>query len=148
MGLMNPQDWVVERQRLLNRIKELEAENTELRKRLGEDVVPVVQEPTVMQKLSVQEKVELFRSLFKGREDVFARRWYSIASGKGGYQPVCLNEWSSLCDKKKYKCADCPNRQFSPLTDNDVYRHLEGKDADARDVIGLYVLNEVGKKED
>ena len=79
MGLMNPQDWVVERQRLLNRIKELEAENTELRKRLGEDVVPVVQEPTVMQKLSVQEKVELFRSLFKGREDVFARRWDGTA---------------------------------------------------------------------
>ena len=45
-------------------------------------------------------------------------------------------------DKRTFKCADCPNRQFSPLTDNDVYRHLEGKDADGRDVIGLYVLNE------
>ena len=161
MDLQNYHDWIIERQRLLERIKELEAENTELKKRLGEDVTPVVHEPTAMQKLSAQEKVELFRSLFKGREDVFARRWYSIASGKGGYQPVCLNEWSSLCDKggnrnvdnivgghQKFKCADCPNRQFSPLTDNDVYRHLEGKDADARDVIGLYVLNEVGKKED
>ena len=38
--------------------------------------------------------------------------------------------------------ADCPNRQFSPLTYNDYYRHLEGKDSDGRDVIGLYVLNE------
>ena len=27
--------------------------------------------------LSLQEKVELFQSLFKGREDVFAKRWYS-----------------------------------------------------------------------
>ena len=142
MSLGSYQEWFVERQQLLERIKELEAENTELKKRLGEDVTPVVHEPTAMQKLSAQEKVELFQSLFKGREDVFARRWYSKASGKGGYQPVCQNEWSSLCDKKKFKCADCPNRQFSPLTDNDVYRHLEGKDADGRDVIGLYVLNE------
>ena len=143
MNLQNYHDWIAERQRLLERIKELEAENAELKKRLGKDIVTVVQEPTAMQKLSVQEKVELFRSLFKGREDVFARRWYSKASGKGGYQPVCQNEWNrQLCDKRKFRCAECPNRQFAPLTDNDFYRHLEGKDADGRDVIGLYVLNE------
>lgn len=143
MDLHNYQEWIAERQRLLERIKELEAENTELKKRLGEDVVPVVHEPTAMQKLSAQEKVELFRSLFKGREDVFARRWYSKASGKGGYQPVCQNEWNrQLCDKRNFKCAECPNRLFAPMADNDIYRHLEGKDADGRDVIGLYVLNE------
>jgi len=143
MSLGSYQEWIAERQRLLERIKELEAENTELKKRLGEDVVPVVHEPTAMQKLSTQEKVELFRSLFKGREDVFARRWYSKASGKGGYQPVCQNEWNrQLCDKRNFKCAECPNRLFAPMADNDIYRHLEGKDADGRDVIGLYVLNE------
>ena len=143
MSLGSYQEWITERQRLLERIKELETENVELKRRLGEDVVPIVHEPTAMQKLSVQEKVELFRSLFKGREDVFARRWYSKASGKGGYQPVCQNEWNhQLCDKRKFKCTECPNRQFAPLSDNDIYRHLEGKDADGKDVIGLYVLNE------
>jgi superfamily II DNA or RNA helicase len=142
MSLGSYQEWITERQRLLERIKELETENVELKRRLGEDVVPIVHEPTSMQKLSVQEKVELFRSLFKGREDVFARRWYSKASGKGGYQPVCQNEWNhQLCDKRKFKCTECPNRQFAPLSDNDIYRHLEGKDADGKDVIGLYVLN-------
>ena len=146
MDLHNYQEWIAERQRLIERIKELEAENAELKKRLGEDVVHVVHEPTAMHKLSAQEKVELFRSVFKGREDVFARRWYSKASGKGGYQPVCQNEWSrQLCDKRKFKCAECPNRLFAPLADNDIYRHLEGKDADGRDVIGLYVLNEDNK---
>lgn len=139
---MQHQEWYIERERLLGRIKELEAENAELRKRLGEDVTPIEKPPTAMQNLSLQEKVDLFRSLFKGREDVFARRWYSKTSGKAGYQPVCQNEWTPLCDKRTFKCADCPNRQFSPLTDNDVYRHLEGKDADGRDVIGLYILNE------
>ena len=143
MDLHNYQEWIAEHQRLIERIKELEAENAELKKRLGEDVVHIVHEPTAMHKLSAQEKVELFRSVFKGREDVFARRWYSKASGKGGYQPVCQNEWSrQLCDKRKFKCAECPNRLFAPLADNDIYRHLEGKDADGRDVIGLYVLNE------
>lgn len=139
---MQQHEWLIERQQLLERIKELEAENAELRKRLGEDVTPTEKKPTTMQNLSLQEKVDLFRSLFKGREDVFARRWYSKTSGKAGYQPVCQNEWTPLCDKRTFKCADCPNRQFSPLTDNDIYRHLEGKDADGRDVIGLYVLNE------
>ena len=139
---MQHQEWYIERERLLGRIKELEAENAELRKRLGEDVTPTEKPPTAMQNLSLQEKVDLFRSFFKGREDVFARRWYSKTSGKAGYQPVCQNEWTPLCDKRTFKCADCPNRKFSPLTDNDIYRHLEGKDADGRDVIGLYVLNE------
>ena len=143
MSLGSYQEWIAERQRFLERIKELEDENAELKKRLGEDVVPVVHEPTAMQKLSAQEKVEMFRSVFKGREDVFARRWYSKASGKGGYQPVCQNEWSrQLCDKRKFKCTECPNRQFAPLSDNDIYHHLEGKDTNGRDVIGLYVLNE------
>ena len=139
---MQQHEWLIERQQLLERIKELEAENTEFRKRLGEDVTPTEKKPTAMQNLSLQEKVDLFRSLFKGREDVFARRWYSKTSGKAGYQPVCQNEWTPMCDKRTFKCADCPNRHFSPLTDNDIYRHLEGKDADGRDVIGLYVLNE------
>jgi len=90
---------------------------------------------------SLQEKVALFRGLFKGREDVFARRWYSKASGKSGYQPVCLNEWNpQFCNKKQYKCAECPNRQLKALTYDDYYRHLEGKSAGGCDVIGLYVI--------
>lgn len=45
-------------------------------------------QPTIKQHLSLEEKVDVFRNLFKGREDVFARRWYSRTSGKSGYQPV------------------------------------------------------------
>jgi len=86
-------------------------------------------------------KAVLFRGLFRGREDVFARRWYSKASGKGGYQPVCVNEWRrGVCDKKKFKCAECPNRQFAALAYQDIYRHLEGRDENACDVVGLYAL--------
>lgn len=92
-------------------------------------------------KLSLDERVALFMSLFKGREDVFARRWFSRTTGKGGYQPVCVNEWRrGVCDKKKFKCAECPNRNFAPLTSHDIYRHLEGKDENCCDVVGLYAI--------
>ena len=92
-------------------------------------------------KLSIEERVAIFHSLFKGREDVFAQRWFSKTTGKSGYQPVCINEWRrGVCDKKKYKCADCPNRHFAPLTYQDLYRHLEGKDENSCDVIGLYAI--------
>ncbi len=102
--------------------------------------IPMTQ-PIMKQHLSLEEKVSVFRNLFKGREDVFARRWYNRTSGKSGYQPVCRNEWDrQLCDKKKYKCAECPNRLFKPLEYEDIYRHLEGKDPDGQDVIGAYAI--------
>lgn len=92
-------------------------------------------------KLGVQERVALFCSLFRGREDVFARRWFSKTTGKSGYQPVCVNEWRrGVCDKKKFKCADCPNRSFAPLGYADIYNHLEGKDEQEHDVVGLYAI--------
>jgi hypothetical protein len=38
-------------------------------------------------------KVALFRSLFRGREDVYARRFVSPKTGNSGYAPACANEW-------------------------------------------------------
>lgn len=97
-------------------------------------------------KLSLDEKIALFRNFFKGRDDVFARRWFSKTTEKGGYQPVCINEWRrGICDKKKHKCAECPNRNFATLTNQDIYRHLEGKDENGCDVIGLYVVTSDNK---
>ena len=55
--IVQQQEWLMERERLLGRIKELEAENAELRKRLGEDVTPTEKLPTAMQNLSLQKKV-------------------------------------------------------------------------------------------
>lgn len=90
---------------------------------------------------SSEEKISLFRSIFKGREDVFARRWYSKTTDKSGYQPVCENEWNEeFCDRKKYKCSACPNRKLMALTDKDIYRHLSGKDLYGRDVVGIYPM--------
>lgn len=91
--------------------------------------------------LGKDERVELFRSLFRGREDVFARRWYSKALNKGGYQPVCINEWRrGICNKKAVRCAECPNRNFLPLGYNEICNHLIGNDENGCDVIGIYAI--------
>lgn len=96
---------------------------------------------TVTQHSSSADKIVLFRSLFCGREDVFARRWYSKTTDKSGYQPVCGNEWADgLCDKRKYKCSVCPNRKLLPLTGEDIFKHLAGKDEYGRDVVGIYPM--------
>ena len=128
--------------------QKLAEENLRLRERLGitsvsEKHSEAMQDvlPTVHKYSSSKAKIDLFRSLFKGREDVFAKRWQSVASGKSGYQPVCENEWAEgLCDKRKFKCAVCPNRVLKPLSDEVIYKHLEGKDALARDVVGIYPM--------
>lgn len=54
---------------------------------------------------------------------------------------MCLNEWHrTFCDKKKFKCAECPHCQFKTLSYEDVYKHLEGKHPDGCDVIGAYAI--------
>ena len=88
---------------LMRRLHELEEENKRLKSLLAEHGIPFEaythdgnlaalpsSKPLVPSvSLSLQEKVELFQSLFKGREDVFAKRWYSETTKKSGYQPVC-----------------------------------------------------------
>ena len=91
-------------------------------------------------------KIALIRRLFRGRDDVYARRWESSRTGKSGYQPACRNEWAAgLCDKRRVKCADCANREFLPLTNSALRSHLAGSerpgDVSSRGfVIGIYPL--------
>ena len=72
-------------------------------------------------------KIVLFRSLFKGREDVYAKRFESSKTGKSGYQPVCQNEWiQEICRKPKIKCDSCEQRSLAPVTDKVIENHLTG----------------------
>jgi hypothetical protein len=58
-------------------------------------------------------KIALFRSLFRGRDDVYLRRFESQRTGKSGYAPACANEWvRGICEKPRIKCAECANRRF------------------------------------
>ena len=44
-------------------------------------------------RFSTDQKVALFRRLFRGRTDVYPIRWESKTSAKSGYSPACANEW-------------------------------------------------------
>ncbi len=88
---------------------------------------PQVSELSVPDNRSVEEKIVLFRSLFKGREDIYALRWESN-KGKSGYAPACGNEWDRvLCRKPQIKCSECPNSKFLSVTDQAIHDHLSGK---------------------
>ena len=107
---------------ILTKLHELEEENARLKALLAKYGIPyevkeqknciavsIPQVETYSNKLSLQEKVALFQSLFKGREDVFAKRWYSDATKRSGYQPVCEREWNrEFCDKKKIQMCRMP----------------------------------------
>ncbi len=80
-------------------------------------------------------KIALFRSLFRGRDDVYPVRWEG-KSGKSGYSPACSNEWDrALCAKPSVKCSECENRKFLPVTDEAIQSHLTG-----RHTIGVYPM--------
>ena len=96
----------------------------------------------VNQHSSAEAKVALFRSLFRGREDVYPRRFESRKTGKSGYAPACANEWvRGICEKPRIKCAECPNRRFLPLGERVIRWHLSGHDdAGQPFVAGVYPM--------
>ena len=72
-------------------------------------------------------KIALFRSLFRGRDDLYAKRFESRKTGKSGYQPDCRNEWvKDICNKPKIKCEKCTQRSLEPVTDTVISNHLKG----------------------
>src|SRR3989339_329508 len=95
-----------------------------------------VSEAKSSKELSPEEKIQLFRSYFKGRNDVYARLWVSSNKQKRGYSPVCKHEWDrALCKKPVIKCSECSNKEFSPLDEDAVRRHLLGNQ-----VAGIYPM--------
>jgi superfamily II DNA or RNA helicase/very-short-patch-repair endonuclease len=117
----------------------------------------MVREPMIFEQLTInalpdgnvdrrsppEAKIALFRALFRGREDVYPRRFES-RTGKTGYQPVCANEWvRGVCEKPRIKCSDCPNQRFLPVTDEAMRWHLSGKDNEGKNfVMGIYPMLE------
>ncbi len=91
---------------------------------------------------SPEAKIALFRSLFRGREDVYPRRFESRRTGKAGYSPACGNEWvRGVCEKPRVKCAACPNQRFLPVTDEVIRWHLAGRDQLGREfIMGVYPM--------
>jgi superfamily II DNA or RNA helicase/very-short-patch-repair endonuclease len=89
-----------------------------------------------------EAKIALFRSLFRGREDVYPRRFENRRTGKTGYAPACAHEWvRGICEKPRVKCTDCLHQRFLPVTDDVIRCHLSGRDdAGLPFVAGVYPL--------
>src|SRR2546428_6550178 len=82
------------------------------------------------------EKVALFRSLFRGREEVYPKLWTNVKTGRKGYAPACANEWvRDVCEKPRIKCGECPNQAFLAVENRVILDHLQG-----RHVVGVYPL--------
>ena len=61
---------------------------------------------------SKQDKIKLFKSLFIGREDTYAKYWVSKDGAKKGYAPVTFS---------------FRGKDYIPINNNAIQRHLEGK---------------------
>ena len=84
------------------------------------------------------DKIKLFRSLFRGRGDVFPRLWVNAKKGTKGYAPACSSEWvRGVCEKPRVKCGECPNQAFLGVDDSVIRDHLQG-----RHVMGVYPMLE------
>ena len=81
-------------------------------------------------------KINLFMALFKGRDDVYAKRWKNKHKGTSGYSPVCLNQWQpGVCGKPKVSCSKCENKLYAALDEDVIENHLRGNI-----VVGIYPM--------
>ena len=73
-------------------IPQFEAE-TPLLTQAVESAMPVNKEERA------RKRIALFRSLFRGREDVYARRWEN-ADGRHGYSPAAVKDWKAIRESR------------------------------------------------
>lgn len=82
-----------------------------------------------------ESQINIFRSLFRGREDVFAIRWEK--SGKSGYIPAYQYD---LYHYRSHKMnggtfQNYPHKTYLPITETEIQKHLNGLQQ-----IGIYPL--------
>ena len=126
-----------------DRLARLEAERDVLKARLAELEAQNPGAPNgssdrepVTERSPGREKIALFRSLFRGRDDVYPKRWENARTGKSGYAPACGNEWKpQVCGKPRIKCGSCTNQAFLAVSDEVILDHLRG-----RHTVGVYPM--------
>lgn len=90
------------------------------------------------------QKIQLFRSLFRGRDDVYAHGFINRKTGKIGYAPTAWNEWTILSNGKRIPTP--PNqRRCKPLTDQILLDHFTKRDERMTNVVGLYPMSKESK---
>lgn len=116
-----------QRERLTARLEALQKELHELTEKEGTSPQAPLGNAPVTNASPASTKLELLRRLFKGREDVYARRWESAKTGKAGYSPACCDPWaysSSFGGKGRRTRPD--HSEFLPFTDTVWRDHIRG----------------------
>lgn len=87
--------------------------------------------------MQADDKIALYRSLFRGRNDIFARRWEK--GGKAGYSPAYYFSWDEFNAHRARggSLKDFENKTPLALTDDIIHQHLLG-----RLVVGVYLILE------
>ena len=72
-------------------------------------------------------KIKLFMSLFKGRDDIYAKKWENKKKTKSGFSPACLNQWPvGLYGMPKTPCSECSNQLYALLDEHVIENHSRG----------------------
>ena len=81
------------------------------------------------------QQIQLFKSFFRGREDVFAVRWEN--GKKSGYMPAYTYD-PYLYRTHKMRGGtfqNYPDKKYLPLSDKEIEKHLKGEQ-----LVGIYPL--------
>ena len=139
---MDPQDDNQKRRDIIQSVRKLDSDISSLNQQKQQLLRELKSTPisersaTISEEISSEEKVKLFKELFRGRTDVYAKHWISRKTGKSGYSPVCKNEWvTKICQRATTRCSECPNREFLPFEESVILKHLNGSL-----VVGIYPL--------
>jgi len=130
---------------LVEKCRRLEKENRRLQVLLAENgialpvnppVEPKPKPPVARSTFNTAQKIALFRSLFRGREDVYAQRWES-PDGRSGYSPKAERDWNAYYATKPEdrKRVAKETRKNIALTDQAIHAHLAGSQT-----LGVYPL--------
>ena len=142
---------------LLGEVNRLTEENSQLKAQLGltKSETPQINASSIKSEINYRDedsisdyfsdvnntsdslsKISLFMSLFKGRDDVYAKRWENKNKDTSGYSPVCLNLWKAgVCGKPKISCSKCENKLYAALDEDVIENHLRGNI-----VVGIYPM--------
>lgn len=94
-----------ELRRLKSELESLEKEQS--------NVQPVAPHPDALVPATPSEKVDLFRSLFRGREDIYPKLWENAKTGRTGYAPRALTNGSEVFAKSRvYGVASARIKRF------------------------------------
>ena len=93
----------------------------------------------IMEKITA-EHIKLFRSVFRGREEFYAKR-----TKYQTYTRPCWNRYdqNGVCPKQsdsRFPCKECNHKNFKILDDRTIFNHLSGAMEDGSDVIGIYPI--------